>query len=116
MGDFRKASWYTVEVTGSPAVTTYTHDGDWGVYAPAGTYNVKVSLKSPDETDAVVLQERTVVVTWGPEYYLRLKSVSIASRARTRIPSFRMYVDTCLFRRCLSSVRRSVWQAIAVAR
>jgi len=67
MGDFRKASWYTVDVSGSPEITTYTHDGDWGVYAPAGTYTVKVSLMAPDETGAVVVQERTVVVTWGAD-------------------------------------------------
>jgi len=65
MGDFRLASWYTVEVSGSPEITTYTHDGDWGVDVPAGTYTVEVHLMAPDHTDAVVLQERTVVVTWG---------------------------------------------------
>jgi len=67
MGDFRLAAWYTVEVSGSPAVTTQTADGDWGVDVPAGTYTVKVSLMAPDETGAVVLQERTVVVTWGAD-------------------------------------------------
>ena len=67
MGDFRKAAWYTVEVSGSPAITTQTKDGDWSVSVPAGTYTVKVSLMSPDETGAVVLQERTVVVTWGAD-------------------------------------------------
>jgi len=67
MGDFRLASWYTVEVSGSPAISTYTHDGDWGVDVPAGTYTVKVHLMAPDHTEAVKLQERTVVVTWGAD-------------------------------------------------
>jgi len=67
MGDFRKASWYTVEVSGSPEISTYTHDGDWGVYVPPGTYTVEVHLMAPDHTDAVVVQERTVVVTWGAD-------------------------------------------------
>jgi len=67
MGDFRRASWYTVEVSGSPEITTCTYDGDWGVWVPAGTYTVKVHLMAPDHTEAVVLQERTVVVTWGAD-------------------------------------------------
>jgi len=67
MGDFRLASWYTVEVSGSPAITTSTKDGDWSVSVPAGTYTVKVYLKAPDVTPAVVEQDRTVVVTWGAD-------------------------------------------------
>jgi len=67
MGDFRLASWYTVEVSGSPEITTYTHDGDWGVDVPAGTYTVKVYLMAPDLSPAVVEQDRTVVVTWGAD-------------------------------------------------
>ena len=67
MGDFRRASWYTVELSGSPASTTCTYDGGYGFWAPAGTYTLKISLKSPDETEAVVIQERTVVVTWGAD-------------------------------------------------
>ena len=65
MGDFVLASWYTVELSGSPAATSATKDGDFFFYAPAGTYTLKVYLASPDPTDAVVTQERTVVVTWG---------------------------------------------------
>jgi len=65
MGDFRTASWYTVEISGSPEITTYTADGDFGVWVPAGTYTFRVHLLAPDHTDAVVMQERTVVVTWG---------------------------------------------------
>ena len=65
MGDFVRASWYTAELSGSPAATSATKDGDFFFYAPAGTYTLKVYLASPDPTDAVVTQERTVVVTWG---------------------------------------------------
>jgi len=67
MGDFRTASWYTVELSGSPASTTATRDGSFFFYAPAGTYTLKVYLAAPDVTDAVVTQERTVVVTWGAD-------------------------------------------------
>ena len=82
MGDFRRASWYTVEVSGSPEISTYTHDGDWGVDVPAGTYTVKVHLMAPDHTDAVVTQERTVVVTWaasssGQDFYMEEGGVPI---------------------------------------
>jgi len=65
MGDYRTASWYTVELSGSPAATTSTKDGYYSFWAPAGTYTLKVYLAAPDETEAVVTQERTVVVTWG---------------------------------------------------
>ena len=65
MGDFRTASWYTVELSGSPAASTATKDGGFFFYAPADTYTLKVYLAAPDATEAVVLQERTVVVTWG---------------------------------------------------
>jgi len=65
MGDFRTASWYTVELSGSPASTTSTKDGGYFFWAPAGTYTLKVYLAAPDPTDAVVVQERSVVVTWG---------------------------------------------------
>jgi len=65
MGDFVRASWYTVELSGSPAATTSTKDGSFSFNVPAGTYTLKAYLAAPDQTDAVVLQERTVVVTWG---------------------------------------------------
>jgi len=66
MGDFKLASWYTAELTG-PAGTaaTDTEDGYYEFFEPAGTYTLKVYLAAPDQTDAVVVQERTVVVTWG---------------------------------------------------
>jgi len=65
MGDFKRASWYTVELSGSPAATTSTKDGSYSFDVPAGTYTLKVYLAAPDPTDAVVVQERTMVVTWG---------------------------------------------------
>jgi len=65
MGDFRTASWYIVELSGSPAASTWTRDGGYHFWAPAGTYTLKVYLAAPEPTDAVVVQERTVVVTWG---------------------------------------------------
>jgi len=67
MGDFRTASWYVVELAGSPEMTTDTRDGFFDFWAPAGTYTMKVHLMAPDHTDAVVMQERTVVVTWGAD-------------------------------------------------
>jgi len=82
MGDFRTASWYTVELSGSPASTTATRDGGYHFWAPAGTYTLKVYLAAPDPTDAVVVQERTVVVTWGAtasgqDFYLEEGGVPI---------------------------------------
>jgi len=82
MGDFRLASWYTVELSGSPAATTDTEDGWYAFWAPAGTYTLKVYLAAPDETEAVVVQERTVVVTWGAsaggqDFYLEEGGVPI---------------------------------------
>jgi len=65
MGDFRTASWYTVELEGSPQLVTDTRDGWYSFWVPAGTYTLKVHLLAPDHTDAVVVQDRTVVVTWG---------------------------------------------------
>jgi len=67
MGDYRTASWYTVELSGSPAASTVTKDGGYELWAPAGTYTLKIYLAAPDPTDAVVVQERTVVVTWGAD-------------------------------------------------
>jgi hypothetical protein len=69
MGDFRLAAWYTVDVTGSAGAkaTSHSADGDWSVSVPADTYTVKVSLMVPDESKAVVGQDRTVVVTWGAD-------------------------------------------------
>ena len=82
MGDFRTASWYIVELSGSPAASTWTRDGGYHFWAPAGTYTLKVYLAAPDPTDAVVVQERTVVVTWGAtaigqDFYLEEGGVPI---------------------------------------
>jgi len=71
-----------VELSGSPAATTSTKDGSYGFDVPAGTYTLKVHLMAPDHTDAVVEQERTVVVTWGAsaggqDFYLEEGGVPI---------------------------------------
>jgi len=65
MGDYRTASWYTVELSGSPELSTASKDGFYDFWVPAGTYTLKVHLMAPDHTEAVVMQERTAVVTWG---------------------------------------------------
>jgi len=82
MGDYRTASWYTVELSGSPELTTDSRDGFYEFWVPAGTYTLKAHLMAPDHTDAVTMQERTVVVTWGADaggqnYYLEEGGIPI---------------------------------------
>jgi len=81
MGDFRRGSWFTIAVEGSPVFNVSTADGFYEFTVPPGTYTAKVWLWSPNN-EGYTGQSRSLTLTWGADatgtdFYLQESDIPI---------------------------------------